>query len=301
VKIVFIGSVVFSKTCLEEVIRNGGNVIAVFTIKRDPTKFSYDFSDLADIAKEQKIPLFYFKKINDTSTIAQLRQLKPDVIFAFGISQIISSEILHIPPRGCIGAHPTLLPKHRGRHPIIWALVNGLTESGLTFFYMDNGADSGDILWQQSFAIHIKDDAYSLYCKIEEAARKAIGEFLPQLQEGKASRIPQDHSKASYWRKRSEEDGQIRWNTSSMQIYNLVRGLTHPYPGAHTFLQDEKITIWKSRLLEENKKEPIFPGQILVSNPDSFIVGTGDGYLEVLEWSYINNRQLVKGAQFSVN
>jgi methionyl-tRNA formyltransferase len=299
-RIVFIGTVDFSYFCLAEVIKNGGNVVGVFNQKHEHARFNSDWTDLEPLAAAAGIPLHRFTKIKDPATITQVRTLRPDVIFAWGLSQLIPEELLSIPQQGCIGVHPALLPRNRGRHPIIWALVEGLTESGLTFFYMDEGADSGDILWQRPFAITLDDDAGTLYAKLKLLAAEAIAEFLPQLRNGTALRIPQDHSKATYWRKRGEIDGIVLWNASSMHVHNLVRALTHPYPGAHTLLNGRKVTIWRSRLVDAMPPEfvPELPGSILGLSSQSMLVRSGDGFLEITEWETEDGLTLRPGVRF---
>jgi methionyl-tRNA formyltransferase len=240
--------------------------------------------------------------INDQENIEYIRDLNPDVVFVFGFSQLIKKEILDIPPLGCIGTHPALLPKNRGRHPLIWALIDDLEESGLTFFYLDEGADSGDILWQKKFAICDEDDAGTLYDKIKALASEGIREFLPLLQTGSAQRIKQDHSQATYWRKRNEEDGQIDWAGKTRQAFNLIRGLSRPYIGAHTFQGKNRILIWRSRIIEYPEELPGYElaksGQVMSDPEPHFLVRTGDGVLEVIEWESDTETGVVEGTIF---
>ena len=283
-RIVFIGAVEFSYHCLEEILRLGGNVIAMLTPEKQNARLNSDYTDLAPLADEYKVPLFRIVKAKDKSTVELIRSLRPDIIFVFGFSQLIPKEILDIPPLGCVGTHPTLLPRNRGRHPLIWALIEGLSESGLTFFFLNDGADNGDILWQKSFPITMDDDASSLYIKIKNLASQGIKEFLPKLQDGTALRIPQDHSQATYWRKRTEEDGMINWANSVISIYNLIRALTHPYIGSYTFIGKERVTLWKSQIKPSLLISTKPPGEILEKTPNGFLVQCGDGILEILQW-----------------
>ena len=142
-------------------------------------------------------------------------------------------------PLGVVGFHPAALPANRGRHPIIWSLVLGLDKTASTFFFMDAGADSGDILSQREILISDQDDARTLYNKVTEMALSQIEEFLPALASGSAQRVTQSPLEASSWRKRRKTDGVIDWRMSAQSIHNLVRGLSKPYVGAH-FLTDGK-------------------------------------------------------------
>ena len=282
-KIVFVGVTKFSYHCLNEVLRNGGNVIAVLTLPGEKASFHSDFADLSEITRRENIPLYRIESTKDPATIELVQGLKPDVIFVFGWSQIIPPEILDIPPKGCIGTHPALLPRNRGRHPLIWALVKGLNKSGLTFLYMNEGVDSGDILMQREFEITRDDDASTLYRKIEVLAAQMISEFLPLLEQDRAPKIRQDHSKANYWEKRGEKDGEIDWSKPTMETYNLIRALTHPYIGAHTFAGGVRLTVWKARLPDHTdtsaKIEDTCMGEVIDRTSEGLHVRTSDGYI----------------------
>jgi methionyl-tRNA formyltransferase len=299
-RIVFVGAVEFSHFCLTRVLEQGGNVVAVFNPPRDSARGNSDWCDLEPLAQSFAIPLHRFGKIGNPDTVEQIRALQPDVIFAWGLSQLIPAELLRIPPIGCIGSHPALLPLNRGRHPLIWALVEGLSQSGLSFFYMDEGADSGDILWQRPFDISLQDDAASLYRKVKVLAGEAIAEFLPLLADGTARRAPQDHTKATYWRKRGEADGVVNWQAPSMQSYNLIRALTRPYVGAHTLVEGRRVILWRSKLVPEMLAEAVTagPGTVVRLHSDSMLVRTGDGLIDVVDWQAEEGVTLKCGIRF---
>jgi methionyl-tRNA formyltransferase len=285
-RILFVGAVDFSYHCLKELIKLGGNVVAVLTLAKEDARLNSDYKDLSVICSRNGIRVYQIRKINEPTSIDLIISLKPDIIFVFGWSQLISKEILSIPPLGCIGTHPALLPRNRGRHPLIWALVEGLSESGLTFFYICEGMDDGDILWQKSFSITAEDDASTLYDKVKRLASEAIEEFLPQLENGTAPRVVQDHGLATYWRKRGESDGQINWSDPSAKIHNLIRALTHPYVGAHTFHKSSRVTVWRARLGKEllsHEAIELDPGTVIERGDLYANVRTGDGYISILE------------------
>ncbi len=260
-RILFVGTVDFSFHCLEVVLENGGQVVGIVTSQN--SRFHADFRDLTPIADRHGIPIRYSKNVNGQKTLAWIRARNPDVIFCWGWSQIIKPELLALPPLGIVGVHPALLPLNRGRHPLIWALVLGLEESGLTFFFMDEGVDSGPILSQRRFAITTDDTAATLYGKVEDLATEQIMEFLPGLISGDYSTRPQDDSQASYWRKRSPSDGAIDWRMNAKAIANLVRALTRPYPGATFAYGEQIIKVWKARICEESAPANVEPGRIL--------------------------------------
>jgi len=191
-----------------------------------------------------------------------------------GWSQIIHNEILNIPSIGVIGSHPTELPKYRGRAPIPWTIWKELKESALTFFFMEEGIDDGDILDQKKFKIGPDDDATLLYEKITDLGKQMLIQNLPLLKNGKATRIKQDNTKfVEYWEKRTPEDGKIHWSKSAKEIHKLIKATTHPYPGAFTFFDKSKLTIWKARVKDSLGDI----GKILDSSEEGVLVGTGDG------------------------
>lgn len=282
-RIVYIGLVDFSYHCLKEVIKNGGNVVGIITKKE--SKYNTDFKDLTPIANMYNIPVYHVKSINSEKAFNIVSELKPDVIFCFGWSEIIKKKLLEYPSLGIIGVHPSNLPFNKGRHPLVWTLALGLEKSALTFFRMDEGADTGDIISQKEFKISYEDDANSVYEKIKQIASTQIKEFLPKLIKGKIMFIPQDKNRGNYWRKRFKIDGKIDWRMSSRAIYNLVRALTHPYVGAHCIYKGQDIKIWK---VEELKNFPrnIEPGKVIEVSSKWIIVKCYDGAIKIIDHEF---------------
>lgn len=259
-RIVYIGTVEFSKKALEKLIQLKADIVGVLVQKT--SKFNTDFVDLAGMCIENNIPYKYIVDINDKKNHEWIKDKRPDIIFCFGFSQIIKEPLLKIPPRGVLGYHPAKLPQNRGRHPLIWALVLGLKRTASTFFFMEKGVDSGNILSQKDVRIEYGDDAQALYSKLTGVALQQIESFLLLLQQKKPSGLTQDYKKANYWRKRTTEDGKIDFRMASRAIYNLVRALTRPYPGAHVVYKGKEIKIWR---VVEKKHDigNIEPGKVL--------------------------------------
>ena len=281
-KIFFVGSVLFSRILLEKLLKID-NVDIVGIATKSKSNFNSDHSDLSDIALNNRIPYKYIADINKTETVNWVNSLNPDVIFCFGWSSLIKKELLKSCKSGVIGYHPSLLPKNRGRHPIIWALCLGLNQTGSTFFRMDEGADTGTILDQESVDIDKLDDAKTLYFKLSSTACNQLERFVPKLAAGKAKFTEQDLTNSNYWRKRSKDDGLIDFRMSSKSIYNLVRSLTKPYVGAHFVYKDSEIKVWK--VIKGPKKDKnIEPGKIIkIKSNNEILVSTGDGSLWILE------------------
>jgi len=268
-KIIFISHNLFGINCLDEILNNGGNVIAVWTIDKSLSNNISDYASFEDITNKYCVPLYKSKKIDDAA-IAKIRELNPDMIFVFGWSQLLPNELLNIPPKGCIGMHPTLLPRGRGRAAIPWALIKGLDKTGLTLFYLSEGADTGDIIGQKEIAIEFEDCAESLYNKVISAGRNLISEYLPKLESDATPRIKQDEKSATLWPKRIPDDGLIDWNKSPIEIYNWIRGLSHPYPGAFSYYKNKKICIYSAKYVD--KLSNVEPGTIMEISEQGLMV-----------------------------
>ena len=282
-KIYFIGTVEFSRSALNKLIGMGAEVVGVATKKQ--SQFNSDFTDLSEIAERNDIPVCYSDDINDADTIETIRALRPDVIYCFGWSSLIKGELLKLAPMGVVGFHPAKLPFNRGRHPIIWALALGLEETAATFFFMDEGADSGPILSQEVVTIDYSDDARTLYNKITQTALIQIENFTRCLSNNNFNKIEQKHEGANYWRKRSKQDGCIDFRMTSRAIYNLVRALARPYVGAHIDVNGEAIKVWKVEEIcfDANNLEP---GKVLESSENIFMVKTYDGAIRIVEHEF---------------
>lgn len=198
-KIVFIGTVEFSLKALELLATLDVDIVGVCT--KSSSNFNADFVDLAPFCEKSKIPYIYTEDINSDETINWIKTLYPDIVFCLGWSSLIKKELLYLAPMGVIGYHPTELPLNRGRHPLIWAIALGLRESASSFFYMDEGADSGKIISQSKFEIRYEDDAKTLYERVTKLALKQIKSFVKDLKNGNLKTIEQEHNKANYWRK----------------------------------------------------------------------------------------------------
>lgn len=273
-KVCFIGTVEFSKSALLQLIGLGVDLCGV--VSNTTNKENSDFAELKPICKQNNIPFHDTNNINSETSIDWIKEGNPDIIFCFGWSQLIKKQLLELAPMGVVGFHPSLLPKNRGRHPIVWALALGLKKTGSTFFFMDEGADSGDILSQKEVSIDYEDDAESLYKKITLTALEQIKEFVPKLQTNEFQRIKQNHADANIWRKRGMVDGKIDFRMSSRAIYNQVRALTKPYVGAHIEWNNQNIEVWRVKEHESDWIN-IEPGKVLKVMDNNILVKSYDG------------------------
>ena len=275
-RIVFIGSVEFSEKALRRLLECKADVVGALT-KKDSV-FNTDFCDLSKICRKHAIPFKYVKNINAGENVAWIRKCRPDVVFCFGFSQILGKDILRIAPMGVVGFHPAMLPVNRGRHPLVWALALGLKRTAATFFFMDEGADSGDILSQEEIDVTETDNARTLYRKVTDSALHQMETFFPRLLRKEFRRIPQDASKATYWRKRVPKDGELDFRMGKKALYNLVRALTHPYAGAHVSYKGNVIKVWEAEGAYAGVRNDE-PGKVLDVSGAEILVKCYDGAL----------------------
>jgi len=279
VKIVVVGAVKFTQAMLVTILETSHQIVGVITSKR--AGINSDYVDLTPFCAERVIPVHQTDDINASETIEWVKAKLADVVLCLGWSRLIKQDMLNATPLGVIGYHPALLPKNRGRHPLIWALALGLEETGSTFFFMDEGADSGDILSQSVIKIDDEDDAESLYRKMTITARKQIVEFLPKLADKSYMRTPQDDQLANTWRKRGVKDGEIDWRMDARTIFNLVRALSHPYAGAHFMHKGKEYKVWSSSVEEHLTDLNIEPGKVLEQENGITKIKCGDGCINL--------------------
>jgi methionyl-tRNA formyltransferase len=225
--------------------------------------------------EEVGAPLVETTDVNAPETIEAVRALRPDAIFVIGWSQLVHGELIALAPRGVYGMHPTLLPRHRGRAPIPWTILSGLARTGVTLFeIVDPTADSGPIVGQVVVPVAADETATTLFDKLARAHVDLVRDFVPRLVAGTVTKIPQDPGRASTWPKRTSADGIIDWETRAPHLYDWVRAQTRPYPGAFTFLGEEKVVIWRARPVDWAGEAPA--GTVVDAGP---VVACGEGAL----------------------
>jgi methionyl-tRNA formyltransferase len=237
---------------------------------------------VAEWAKKNEVPVFCPQNVNTPEWIEVIRNTSPEVIFSFYYRNLLSQDILMIPSGSSFNLHGSLLPAYRGRCPVNWVLVKGERRTGVTLHHMVEGPDAGDIVGQKEVAIEFEDTAYTLYQKLCVKAKKLLEEVLPLIKKGIAPRIAQNLKQGSYYGGRRPEDGKIDWGWPVMKIYNLVRAVTEPYPGAFAYLPDgEKLFIWWA--LPEKGGVSKSPEGALEFEEDSVFVRALDGRLRLLD------------------
>ena len=275
-RILFTGCVESSFRLLEKLIQEGKDVAGVIT-KRE-SAFNDDFHDLYPLCEKHGIPCHYTGNINDPDSMAFIKELRPDLGFCFGWSQLLGEEVLRLFPRGVVGFHPAPLPHNRGRHPLIWTLALGLEETASTFFMMNAGADEGDIISQKRITVSYEDDAGTLYDKVMRTAIQQEIEILEDFENGAVHATAQNRSEGNAWRRRNRADGEIDWRMSGRSIYNLVRSLAAPYAGAHFIWKGNEYKVWKAEEADTAGLENLEPGKVIAREADgSLVIKAGEG------------------------
>ncbi len=266
---------------LEALLRNGFEVPAVLTHKDNPDEEIW-WPSLADKAREAGIPVHYPETMKDPLVKKFIAGLRPDFLFSFYFRFMIPPDVLELAPSGALNLHGSLLPKYRGRAPVNWVLVNGETETGVSLHYMVAKPDAGDLVDQERVAIEFDDTPRVLYDKLLIAAEIVLNRTLPLIKRGHAPRIKMDLSKGSYFGGRKPQDGLIQWDKPATDIFYLVRGVTHPYPGAFTYYLGGRLLVWWAWPVQGDTVSAR-PGTVLSVAEDGFDVATGKGRLHVLK------------------
>ena len=254
---------------IKALLEKGFEIAAVFTHKDNPNENIW-FDSAAVLASSHGIPVYSPENINHPIWVKKIEAIAPDILFSFYYRNMIGSNILNIPPAGCLNLHGSLLPKYRGRCPINWVLVHGETETGVTLHYMTPRADDGDIVSQKKIPISDTDTARTLHDKAAKAASDVLKDILPSLLKGTAPRTPQDHFLATYFGGRGPEDGRIDWNKDAGEIRNLVRAVTRPYPGSFGYMGNRKCIFWEVSVVDETGDSP---GTVLSADPFTIACG----------------------------
>ncbi|MGH7785525.1 MAG: formyltransferase [Candidatus Binatia bacterium] len=265
--------------CLETLLAQGAEIAAVVTHDDDPGEQVW-FRSVRGLAERHGLPVFTDARVDTPEWLARLRGWQPDFLFSFYYRRLLPPAVLDCARRGAFNLHGSLLPRYRGRCPVNWVLIHGETETGVTLHYMVARADAGDIVAQRRVPIADDDTAHRLYGKLTDAAAALLRETYPRLCDGSAPRVRQDLSQGSYFGGRTPADGRIDWRQSARQIYNLVRAVARPYPGATTRWQHRELTIWWAQPTAGGRNAP--PGTIVGIDDEGFTLQTGDGGLRAL-------------------
>jgi len=260
--------------CLELLLRRGKQVVALYTHEEDPGEALW-FTPPSSLAREAGLSVFTPRRCELADEVDRVAALKPELILSFYYRYLLPPAILEIPRLGAFNMHGSLLPRYRGRAPVNWAVLRGERETGATLHVMNPRADAGDIVDAQAVSIGPDDTAAQVQERVNRAAVAVLDRQIDALETGAAPRRPQDETQATSVGKRSPEDGRIDWSQPAATIHDLVRAVSHPYPGAFTYWGGRKVYIWKTRL-SEGRDAAERPG-VPVWQDESLYVYGGDG------------------------
>ncbi|NCT55857.1 methionyl-tRNA formyltransferase [bacterium] len=243
---------------LESLLKHRKKVDVVITRPKEGSGEISDYTDFTPLAKEYCLKVIYTKNINSLKN--QFIEERPNILIVNGWSQILTKEILQSSKKGCVGSHPALLPKNRGRAPIPWHFINNEEYGGITIFYLNAEVDDGPIITQKKFKIEPEDNASSYYEKISKFGAELFLKYFDDISSGTAKEYakPQYSKNATYLLKREPRDSYVNFNKDSQHILNQVRAVTDIYPLAYFFYEDQKYT-FKSVVIKDNV--PFFSGR----------------------------------------
>lgn len=272
-KILYFGDADWGANALRELARRGFDLVGV-VLRVRPTDGS-----LETAACDLGVPIFQPRRCNDSEFFDVIRKLSPDVNLSVSYDQILRRPILETAPLGFVNFHAGKLPWYRGRSVINWAIINGETEIGLTGHFVDEGIDTGDIILQRTFPVGWTDSYGEVMERMIEAFPQLVIDTVELLASGDFERRPQAHLPGSYFPRRGPGDEWIDWSDTSRNIYNKIRGIAAPGPGARTLLDGRPVILWRADYDPSWPKYLATPGQVVGVEPTGVRVKAGDSTL----------------------
>ena len=281
-RIVFMGTPDFSVPVLDALIEAGHEIAGVVTQPDKPKGRgkAVAMTPVKEKALEHGLSVYQPLKVRTPEFVQVLRELKPDVMVVVAFGQILTKEVLDIPPRGCVNVHASLLPKYRGAAPIQWAVIDGEKETGVTTMMMDEGIDTGDMLEKEIVPIEDEETGDSLHDKLMAAGARLIVSTLKKIQDGTIERTPQTDEETCYARMLKKDMGDVDWSLDAHAIERLVRGL-NSWPGTYTKWNGKTVKIWKAKAVDREYEGAL--GEAVYVDKETILVKTGKGCLSLLE------------------
>ena len=263
---------------LEALVARGEHVALVVTHADDASEGDW-FESVADIARVHGIPCLAPASPDVPEVADTLRRFAPELILSVWYRHLLGPELLAIPRIAALNLHGSLLPAYRGRAPLNWVLVNGEARTGVTLHHMTARADAGDVVASRAIEIAADDTAFTLYERMIKIGVDVLLETYPAIIDGSAPRIPQDHSQATTMPRRRPEDGRIDWSWPADRIFNMIRAVAYPYPGAFAGDGAARLYLWAASL-QPGAGTRAAPGTVVAIAPSQgVVVATGDGPL----------------------
>jgi methionyl-tRNA formyltransferase len=266
--------------CLRLLLDRGEDVVFVATHRDDPGETLW-YPSVAALAREHRIEPVFAEGMHPDEMRARLEAAAPELLFSFYYRHVLPQELVAMPRLGSFNMHGSLLPRYRGRAPVNWAILRGETRTGATLHVMTSRPDSGAIVDQEAVPIGPDETALEVQKRVTAAAVAILARRLGDLKRGQVRPVPQDEAAATTFGRRRPEDGRIEWSRPSREIHDLVRAVTHPFPGAFTDLFGARTYVWRTRLPGLGAHDN-FPGQVRVEEGRLFVACGDDRYVELL-------------------
>ena len=275
-RISIIGQSAFGKSVLEALAKN--NVDEIVGVFAPPTREGRPDDPISESAHALNVPVFEFKRLRDKEAITQFKTVQPELCIMAFVTDIVPMEMINYPILGTIQYHPSLLPLHRGPSSINWPIINGESTTGLTIFWPDDGLDTGPVLMQKTVEITTKETLGDLYFKkLFPLGVEAIIESVELVRSGKAPKIVQNESMATYEGWCKADDVQVKWEENTSTVFNMIRG-ADPQPGANTTFNGTKLSLYDAAASSDNTA---IPGTVISIGEFGIQISTGDGAVNI--------------------
>lgn len=251
------------------------------------------FTPVKEVAVNNDIPVYTPVKVKESEFVETLRQIPCDVIVVVAFGQILSKDILEMPPYGCINVHASLLPRWRGAAPMQWAILEGDEKTGVTTMQMAEGLDTGDMLLKAETPIEADDTAETLHDRMSVMGKELLLKTLDSLGKGELTPVPQKDEESCYAKMLTKDLGKISMNWNAKKLERYIRGL-NSWPSAYTTWKGKTLKLWRAKVISGNTEEA--PGTIVEVGKKSFTIQTGDGKLEILEVQLEGKKRMDAGS-----
>ena len=277
-RVVFMGTPDIAATCLKKILADGFDVVGVYTQPDRPKGrgMKMIYSPVKEVAIANNIPVFQPENFRSDEDVEALRQLRPDVVAVVAYGRILPQRVLDIPTKGCVNIHASLLPQYRGSAPYQWAVLDGLTETGVTAQHMALKMDAGDVIDVAKTPIGENETAGELLDKLAVLGADLLSRVLTKFENDDVAGVPQNEAEVSFAPMLDKAMCPINWNKTAQQVHNHVRGL-HPWPVATMELKGQKFKVHATRIVEGKGN----PGEILGLNKTGLVIACGEGAVEI--------------------
>lgn len=291
-KIVFMGTPEFAVPCLQKIIDEGYEVLAVVTQPDKPKGRGKKLAmpPVKELALKYNIDVYQPVKAREESFVEKLKEINPELIVVVAFGQILPKSILDIPKFGCVNVHASLLPKYRGAAPLNWVIINGEEKTGVTTMYMDVGLDTGDMILKSEIPLDDEITAGELHDKMMVQGAEVLKDTIDLISKGEAPREKQNDEETCYSPIMDKSLGNIDWSKSATDIHNLIRGV-NPWPSAYTTYDKQTMKIWKTKVLDKLSEKT--PGTILSVDKNGIEVSTGDKVLQISEIQMSGKKRMI--------